>query len=119
MDLQAVAHLSSNSQFECVKQGTPAPVQKIDMASIGIDEPAAAYRIWPKVPCRGQGRQNYIGVAAVEWLVYTMRADITDQRRQVRREFALDIEIPLHHVVAWGVALSGSVFERLWTEEPE
>src|SRR5580700_5803657 len=78
MDLQAVAHLSSNSQFECVKQGTPAPVQKIDMASIGIDEPAAAYRIWPKVPCRGQGRQNYIGVAAVEWLVYTMRADITD-----------------------------------------
>ena len=86
---------------------------------VGIDEPAAAYRIWPKVPCRGQGRQNYIGVAAVEWLVYTMRADITDQRRQVRREFALDIEIPLHHVVAWGVALSGSVFERLWTEEPE
>src|ERR1700674_2684079 len=47
----------------------------------------------------------------------TARTDVTQQRRQIGRQLALHIKVPLHHVAAMGVLLSVKRALGGWTDQ--
>src|SRR5258708_29808129 len=60
----------------------------------------------PHISRRSLSRDNEVGVIHPEWLMDAPRAYIGDHGGQTRGKLLLHVEIPLHHVVAFGTGVN-------------
>src|ERR1700676_608747 len=102
-----------------MKRRGSSPTQVTDIADIRVDRRPAADGRWKKIARRSPSRNDDIAIIVPRSLVDPTRSNIADQRRQVRHDFALDVEIPLHYVVAMGTALDRIVRKSCRAEKGE
>src|ERR1700680_3233172 len=88
-----------------------------DLPRIRVNDYADAYRRRPNVSLRCQGRNHDIGIVRTEQLMHPPGTNVTNERRNVLAEFALDVEIPLQHVIPMGLPFNRNVRERGGGEE--
>ena len=105
-DLKPVTHVLLDLSFEAVEIGVVVPRESIHAADAGADRARRACQR----PQIGRGRTvdrlGRVDVIGSEKLVHTPRPDVGSHRSQVRQDFVLDIEVPLHQVIALGVGLN-------------
>src|ERR1700737_5663416 len=134
LDLEAMVEPLHNPQLESMIGGTGSPVQITDIAGVFVDSRRRAALVWVVTPriglntvvCRipevsedinlrkeitrtGEGGHNHIGVVDTERLMNPVRANVTDRRREVASELPLDVETPLHHIIALRVGFQRRV----------
>src|SRR6266853_2414929 len=117
LDLEAMVEPLHNARLESMIGGTGSPVQITDIAGVVVD-------LRGRIPCglnaSGVGNtlvsavinlreevasgshlwQNDIAVVDAERLMNPARANVTNRCREVVSEFPLDVETPLHHIIA-------------------
>src|ERR1700737_1479391 len=134
LDLEAVVEPLHNPRLESMVGGTGRPVQITDIAGVVVWLRRRAALVWvttiriglstaicriPKVSedvdlreevaSGSQLWHNEIGVVDTERLMNPMRSNVTNRRGEVAKEFPLDVEIPLHHIIALRMGLQRPV----------
>ena len=100
-----MAHLLLHSYFQGIVEGVAGVKQAFNRAIGGVERRSTPHGRGEKVPLRSLRRDHNVQVIDFEWLVNSARTYVTHHCRQVRDQFALHIEIPLHDVAAVGVVL--------------
>src|SRR5713101_7122361 len=117
LNLEAMVQPLHDTQLESMIGGTGCPVQITDIAGqvvdlrgripcgrtalrVGNALVSAGIDLRPEVAGGSQLWHNQIAVVDTEWLMNPPRPNVTNRRREVAKDFVLDVEVPLHHIVA-------------------
>ncbi len=121
--LKSVAHPFCNARLKALVIGTGTPREQANGTDVGIEPRAGdgaalcagrqearsariAIPIWsarPEVADRRQRWNHHVAVIGAERLMDVVHAHIRDHGGQVPADFALNIEVPVHDVIAVGI----------------
>src|ERR1700694_3456540 len=94
-----MAHPFLHSYFQGVVGGITTIGHANDRAKVRVKRRSTLIRWEEEVPDGSLCWEHDVHVINPEWLVNTACTHITHQCRQVRGEFALHVEVPLHNVI--------------------
>src|ERR1700739_1907275 len=112
LNLQPMAQLSQNADLHGVirRVARPTQVPYRSHICVCIYERTATNGIGIKIAGGSKRWNDGIAVIGAERLVTSARTDIAKRRRE-SSEFALHIEIPLHHVITGRVVFNEAIFQ--------
>src|SRR5258708_35156043 len=105
LHLKGMAYTLGQLSFESIVLRVPFIKHSPDGAEVLVNriQGSARGRIKrPHISRRGLRGDDEVGVIHPEWLMHASRADIGDHGGQARGQLLLNVEIPLHHVIALG-----------------
>src|SRR6266581_3935795 len=112
-ELEAAAHPLLDIQLKRIIRGAGSPTEPPDSPEVRVDPHIFAGGIVRPQPSRGGVRgDNLIEIIASYELVEAMGAHITHRRRQVGRDLALHVDIPLLDVISLGISFGKRGGER-------
>src|SRR5215475_10322243 len=111
MKRKAMAHALRNDGLKSMIRGAGLPQRSADPSEVGVERLTRSCRRVQVARGRQHGK-NRVEIVLPERLVNTMRAHVTGGRRKSVGQFALYIDVPLHHVITFrtvfGVTRSGN-----------
>src|SRR5260370_25036014 len=103
-----LTHVLCQLRFESIKLGVSFIKHSSDGAELRVNRIQGSARRGierPHISRRSLSRDDHVGVIYPEWLMHAPRAYIGDHGGQTLGKLLLHVEIPLHHVVAFGTGV--------------
>src|ERR1700692_412616 len=117
LNLETEVELLQDTDLESIIGGTTGPVEITDRvgslikpqgrisrrgsaSGVGNTYVSIDIGLGPEVASGSQRWQDHIGIIHAERLMNPVRANVADRCCQVVKKLPLDVEIPLHHVIA-------------------
>src|SRR5262245_19240022 len=106
-----------SAELEGVIRRVAGPGQAPDLSTIWVDDFSASGRGRPYITRNRLLRQDQVGIVRAKGLMNSSRACVRDRYRQILCDIVLDIEGPLHHVIAMRPLFDVHLGRGGWSEQ--